>query len=213
MLLNPLDQYISRDLINIGTWESYLYPVFQKNIKKGGCVLDIGANIGCHSLIFSKLVGKEGNVHCFEPLHDLYFQLTYNLISNNCFNVTTYCNGVSDKPSSVFLTPLNLQKRDNFGARQLTGAKPVMDSNNTENIKIITIDSLNLASSFIKIDAEGMEDKVLLGSKKTLEKHKPIILIEIHQDDMKKLSKILDSLNYDIVQRYPPWDYLALYRK
>jgi hypothetical protein len=71
--LNLNDQYISRDLINNGKWEEYLYPVFEKYIKKNNCVLDIGANIGSHSLIFSNLVGNNGIVHCFEPLEEIFF--------------------------------------------------------------------------------------------------------------------------------------------
>ena len=78
MLLNTKDKYIGRNLIFKGTWEPHIYPIFLKYIKKGDCVLDIGANNGCHSIVFSKIVGQEGSVHSFEPLREIFFQLKFN---------------------------------------------------------------------------------------------------------------------------------------
>ena len=54
MLLNKNDHYICRDLINKGVWENYLHNHFNNYIKKGDCVIDLGANNGSHTLLFSK---------------------------------------------------------------------------------------------------------------------------------------------------------------
>lgn len=210
MLLNPNDQYISQTLINTGKWEEYLYPVFKQYIHEGDCVLDLGANVGCHSLLFSRLAGENGSVHCFEPFPDLYFQLSHNLLINRCYNTTTYCQGLSNESSTTYVGKIDLTVRNNFGAGKIYEGKPDMTDIHGLKIDIITIDSLNLTPNFIKIDVEDMEDKVLLGSKETIQKYKPTILVEIHQDDLPKVTKVLDSLDYNIVEKYHPWDYLAL---
>jgi len=56
-----------------------------------------------------------------------------------------------------------------------TGQKHVVAG---KDIKMITLDSLNLTPDFIKIDVEGMEYDVLVGAKETIERYKPYILIE-----------------------------------
>jgi hypothetical protein len=60
------------------------------------------------------------------------------------------------------------------------------------------------------MDVEGLEDKVLLGGSKTITKYKPTMLIEIHQVDIPKVNKILEDLNYKIVEKYGPLDYLCV---
>src|SRR5690349_12622984 len=41
--------------------------LLKKYAREGGVVLDIGANIGFYAVVLSKLVGRSGKVHCFEP--------------------------------------------------------------------------------------------------------------------------------------------------
>src|ERR1700728_4292554 len=52
-------------------WKRYrdreLISFLEKHVKPGMTVVDIGANIGFYSVLFSKLVGEKGSVHAFEP--------------------------------------------------------------------------------------------------------------------------------------------------
>lgn len=56
-----------------------------------------------------------------------------------------------------------------------TGQRHVVDGN---DIEMITLDSLNLAPDFIKIDVEGMEWHVLMGGEQTIQQHRPLIMFE-----------------------------------
>lgn len=47
--------------------DAFEIRLLQTYVRPGDVVLDIGANIGYYALILSKLVGKQGRVHCFEP--------------------------------------------------------------------------------------------------------------------------------------------------
>ena len=72
---------------------------------------------------------------------------------------------------------------------------------NDECIHIIPIDNLNLQKvDFMKIDAEEMEDKVLDGCKETIKRCKPIIVVEIHESDVKKVVPMLNEFGYTVRQ-------------
>ena len=64
---HTFDRVIALFLLKLGILEKKEMDLFKKTIKKRWTVLDIGANIGYPSLLFSKLVGKSGKVIAFEP--------------------------------------------------------------------------------------------------------------------------------------------------
>jgi len=65
--LDPNDQIISRYIAIKKIWEPDETNFFNKSIDKGMTIIDIGANIGYFTLLFSKLVGDSGKVITFEP--------------------------------------------------------------------------------------------------------------------------------------------------
>ena len=67
MFVNQNDQYIGRSLLYTGEWEPYISTILKQKIKEGMTVVDIGANIGAHTILCSKLVGESGKVIAFEP--------------------------------------------------------------------------------------------------------------------------------------------------
>ena len=66
-----------------------------------------------------------------------------------------------------------------------------MKDYSTEIVKAITVDSLNLEPSLIKIDVEGWEEQVLRGGMDTILKYKPRMYIEIWPKQYEKISDIL----------------------
>jgi FkbM family methyltransferase len=62
---------------------------------------------------------------------------------------------------------------------------------------IVSIDSLALDTSFLKIDVEGFELNVLRGAKETIQRNRPIIVVEINDSEsFKDINKFLSSLSY-----------------
>jgi len=199
MLVNSRDQFISNHLIVKREFEHATRQFFLKNVKQGMRVIDIGANIGCHITLLSKLVGKEGKVHSFEPCKIHYNTLLFNTILNNCENCTIYKNGCGDKNESMYIDKKWLtvsDKVENFGCISLL-SEPSNEED--EQIDVITIDSLNLGKiDLIKIDVEGMEDKALQGMKNTILKNTPIIVIEIHDNQIAQITDMLSDFNYEL---------------
>lgn len=67
-----------------------------------------------------------------------------------------------------------------------------------QTVKIITIDSLNLHPTLVKIDAEGADYRVLLGMRKTIERTRPCILLELSPDMVGTLEQFCQEIDYEV---------------
>jgi FkbM family methyltransferase len=62
--------------------------------------------------------------------------------------------------------------------REVFGFDPAKLRLDTFPCRVSTLDELDLAPSFIKVDVQGLESKVLIGGRQTLARHRPILLVE-----------------------------------
>ena len=144
-------------------WESWMHYYFKKYSNKNKVCLDIGANIGCHSVILSNYFSK---VYAFEPQKEVFKLLKKNITVNGCKNVVINNFGLSDKESTAKMKCFNENKSVNIGGIGITD-----DENGCETIKIKTLDSLNIQNiGFIKIDVEGHEYNAFIGGLSTIKK-------------------------------------------
>jgi FkbM family methyltransferase len=165
-----------------------------------GVALDIGANIGNHSLYFSDYFKK---VFSFEPI-----PMTFKILSLNselAENITCFNVGVSDceKISFMDIFPSNM------GGARITNTSP----NYCKTINLKTLDSLiNPLEDIklIKIDVEGHEYEVLVGAEKIIKKNNPIILFEQHKSDFidgkSRVINLIKSFGYShflTIQKVP----------
>ena len=152
-------------------------------------VLDVGANIGNHTLYLAMVVGCR--VLAFEPNPQLTDPLQESIVANNLEDrVTLIGKGVgAAQAKGAFL---NL-KPDNLGAQPLTLVAEAKSSQDGM-LEVIPLDSMefNQTVKAIKIDVEGMELDVLKGASKILEKHRPELFIE--SQDMEQFAAIHDHL-------------------
>jgi FkbM family methyltransferase len=164
-----------------------------KNNLIRGVALDIGANIGNHSIFFSKLYKW---VYSFEP-HPLTLKLlnlNVQLFSNN---ITVFPIGLSDKEDSI---PFFLAKNANMmGAKLVYSDSNKYNEDDIMNVKVFCLDQLDELKGpeigLIKIDVEGAEINVLSGGKEILTRNKPVILFEQHLNDFHDgKSKVIDYL-------------------
>ncbi len=140
-----------------------------------GLALDVGANIGNHSIYFSDFFSE---VIAFEPHPVTYKLLSINaeLVSNvKCLN---YGLSSSEGPAEIVISGRNMS-----GARVEKN-----DHTSTSNIYLKTLDSALSAKDgrpirLIKIDVEGHETEVLVGAENTIRKWQPIIIFEQHASD------------------------------
>jgi FkbM family methyltransferase len=137
-------------------------------------VLDIGANIGNHTLAFASVAHV---VHAFEPIPHLFDVLGGNVTRNGLHHVHTHNVALSDHEGSA---TINMVNAGNYGAssfdKRAEGTTPV-------NVNMTTGDTFvakhNLARiDFMKIDVEAHEVFVLRGLMQTLRRDLPFITME-----------------------------------
>src|SRR5271165_6032794 len=63
-----LDELIDSSIYYTGAFEPETTAAIRRLVRTGFVALDIGANVGCHTLRMAKLVGTAGRVFAFEPM-------------------------------------------------------------------------------------------------------------------------------------------------
>jgi hypothetical protein len=190
MVYNPKDLFIGRSLDRYGEFSHGESELFRQIVRPGDVVVEVGANIGAHTVHLARLVGSGGAIHAFEPQR-LVFQAL-------CANMAL--NGVGRGPGTVLVPQLDPDVAQNFGGLALGGGLE------GERVPMTTIDARPLGRCrLIKIDVEGMERDVLLGAAGTIRRHRPFLYVENDRRDRSDdLIRHLDGLGYDLYWHRPP---------
>lgn len=170
-----------------------MYLPHPKIVKKG-IILDIGANVGNHT-IFWAMQGH--TVVPFEPNPRANVLLKENVTRNKLednvkLELSNY--GVSDQERQVEIID---NMKQNLGGAQIK-------QSNSGNIQTIRLDKIDFKQciDFVKIDVEGHELNVLRGAKKTIAKHRPIIYCETTVTTRKDVEDLLKESLYSIEARH-----------
>lgn len=169
-----------------GTYEPELREIFRSVLPVGGVAVDVGANVGWHTLLMAKLVGKSGRVIAAEANPSVRMRLVENLSINRFRNTDVIPYAISDIQGTVeFFGPeagdassgdghvvINAATNEQFSLLRVeTRPIDILDA-------IAQIQRLDL----IKIDVEGYEWPVLLGAEQTIKKFRPHIIFEFNLD-------------------------------
>lgn len=166
---------VSGSRLLLGRYEPEKTEAFARSIEKGAFVIDVGAHYGYFSLIAAQLAGAGGLVWAFEPrpsnLRILRINLSANdLSANDGETVVVWERAVS----SASGTP-------RFDTRHGSGTGRLSEGGDIE-VSAVALDDLSLprAPSLIKIDIEGGEVDALAGAARTIEAHRPKLLVAVH---------------------------------
>ncbi|MDX1653031.1 MAG: FkbM family methyltransferase [Brumimicrobium sp.] len=199
------------DISDIVDW--YIYFGFKELsrealydlIQEGQTVIDIGANVGDVTLHAAQIVGKNGEIHAFEPDPTNYKRLTANLNLNTFNNIRKNQVGLGHETGTFKIANID---SGNQGMNRIIQGKPT--NLNTHEINVITLDSYALENrlekiDLIKIDVEGFEYNVLKGSTAVINNFHPTFFIELDDDNLleqgssaRKLIQFLVEKNYRI---------------
>lgn len=209
-IINKNDLGVGWQLSEYGTYDPNeleaikgLFGIIRK-VKPNLVALDIGANIGVHSVILSDQVGPKGKVYAFEAQRIIFNMLAGNIAINSLSNVICLHHAVGDTIGSIDIPIYDYGKPMSFGSIEFggrqneeIGQKPQLGT--SEKVQLITIDDMNLHQlDFVKIDVEGMEVKVLKGAQKSITKFRPYMLIEHLKSDKEEIISWLKSSDYII---------------
>ena len=201
MLFNKNDWPIGKSLHEYGEYVWQELQPFQSFVRPGQLIIDIGANIGTHTVWFSQLVGKDGCVLAFEPQRLMFQTLCANVALNHCTNVYTYQKALGKAEGKILVPVRDPYSVNNFGGVELGPGK--VESG--EPTDIIALDSISFNSlDVIKADIEGMEADFLEGAAKTIAKHRPILYMEADGAQAKAAIRMLIGMGYDCFWHLPP---------
>lgn len=146
-----------------------------------GVALDVGANIGTTSAIFSQYL-PDGQVYAFEPGPNIFAALEANIAANRLHNVRPVRLAVAAAPGTV-----NFFEDSAYGHIAMDGRGC--------DVASISIDDFVASRAlsrvdFIKIDVEGFESGVLEGAAKTIERFSPVIYMEFNLWCLMAFSKV-----------------------
>jgi FkbM family methyltransferase len=190
MKLN-LQDWIPQDIFIMGEFEPATSTVAKQLLRNGDMVVDVGANIGYFSLLFSRCVGTEGRVYSFEPVPKLASALLKNANLNQFEQITLSNLALSDHDGHAcfYVGP-----EDNSG---LSSLRQPRGSSDTLDVKLERFDqifNLDQDIALVKIDVEGAELAVLRGMNDYLRNKHPYILIEVTQRFLKEMDDSEQSL-------------------
>lgn len=199
MLYNIHDVYIGRSFDIYGEFSQLEVVLFEQMVVAGDIVIDVGANIGAHTLYFAKAVGPTGAVLAFEPQRIVFQTLCANMALNSVTNVHCFQQGLAEKPGSLNTVPVSYGSQNNFGGLALGNYA------GGEVVEVGRLDRFNLPRcKLLKVDVEGMELQVLKGATGLIEKHKPILYVENDRpQNSDALIAFIDSLGYRMYWHRP----------
>jgi FkbM family methyltransferase len=183
-------------LLEQADWFEKDIDLFRAIIRPGDKILDLGANVGVYSISAAKRAGDRGMVISMEPC-----TVTYGLLTNSAgpfSNIKVIHAAAADVSGRGVLEPDSGPEMMRLGA--LDGAG--------EEVDIITVDELADREGteyfdLIKMDVEGVEERVLAGAKRTLGNSDPVILFEITEAGI-GLVEVFRKLGFDSYYYCPP---------
>jgi len=194
-----LEEGVDFAIFIFGAHEPVTVASYLKLVNPGDTVLDIGANIGSHTLPLAKLVGLTGTVVAIEPTVYAIEKLRKNLSLNTAL-------GSIVRPVHAMLgeatgTPIPDTLPSSWPLNQKGDIHPLMGSQekSTKGARMMSVDDLFKETSLktvnlIKLDVDGFEVAILRGARNTLAEHRPRIVLELAEYTLRERGYSLQEI-------------------
>jgi FkbM family methyltransferase len=198
-----LGSFLERELYLYGEHEDQLIDHFLALSTKTAqrTALDIGANLGQHSMKFSNAFDQ---IHAFEPNATLWSKFENNMSLNRNDNVTLHKVGLANQDAEIPFynidngneglgTFSDIEQYDQ--SREMVGKLKIVRGD--DFLAAIGVDQLDA----MKIDVQGFEGEVLMGLQETIRRTRPIVWLELGaatKMDMSRFERVEDFFPYPI---------------
>lgn len=182
MYAASLDRLLALYFWKYGVLEAYELEVIRSLIRPGMTVVDVGANIGFHTLQFASWVGPAGHVHAFEPEPANFAVLQRNIAASGFSHVTARQLAIAASSGSAAMYVSHVHRGDH-------SLLPIERARDAIAVETRSLDALfaDPASTvdLIKVDVQGAEVMVLDGMRALIERcPDAIVVIEFSPDLM-----------------------------
>jgi FkbM family methyltransferase len=183
IFVDTRDSGFAANLLLDGYWELWLTRFIGRRVKPGMVAFDVGANYGYFTLLLGALVGPKGRVLACEPNPAAAACLRRSVALNDHASRTTVIEsalGAVADAGGVLFVPNGEPKNAHLIATA-GDADPALGA--ICEVRQTTLDHLAAdlpRVDFIKVDAEGAEEDILLGMTRTLSRHKSCLILEFN---------------------------------
>jgi FkbM family methyltransferase len=168
-----------------GTYEPELREIFRAVLPMGGVAIDIGANVGWHTLLMARLVGDNGHVLAAEANPSVRTRLQDNLNLNRFGQVEVIPYAIANSEETVeFYGPKadDVDSGSGYVVRDVVKERRAIIRVETRRLDAIVSVAKIERLDLIKIDVEGLEWPVLQGGQQTIAKFRPHIVFEYNAE-------------------------------
>ena len=157
------DQGVGQKIYDFHEYEPTESAVIRRYLPRGGCMIDVGANIGYFTLLAAKLVGPSGQVIAIEPEEYNFGLLSRNVRINRLTSVATLNVALGAEPGQATI----FKSAENFGDHRV-GIPTASGERHGQVVRIERLDTIVRANKirmidFLKIDVQGYEHHVFRG--------------------------------------------------
>ena len=186
----------------LGTYEYDKVRVFERCVRPGDVVYDVGAHVGNYTLLASELVGPAGRVFAFEPLPRNLRFLREHVRLNKAANVTIVDAAVAGREGKAFMSK---------GASSSEGRLGPAGEIEVRTVGLDELVSEGLpAPKCIKMDIEGGELDALEGASGILADAKPVVFLSTHGPQVHEPCRsLLAAAGYELRELGSPDELLA----
>ena len=197
-----LEEGIDFSIYLLGAFERSTASTLRALVKPGDTVLDIGANIGAHTLGLARSVGAKGKVFAFEPADFAFQKLLRNLALNPELEQRTHASQAmlgsgTEKPRAGVYASWPLEKVDSVHPKhrgRFVSTQGAVADTLDGFVERQGIGRINL----IKMDVDGNELPVLQGGRRVLHEQRPIIVMEmspyVHAEEQNSFAAMIELL-------------------
>lgn len=157
---NTFDRFLYLWLHKLGLMGRAERSFFQNQLRPGMTIVDVGANLGLYSLLFSELTSPGGRVFSFEPSPALFAQFSENIRRNGADNILAHPWAVGARRAHMAL------QQDPFNS----GNNRLAENSRGVSVEVVPLDEIvgSVPVDWVKIDVQGWEPTVLAGMEKTI---------------------------------------------
>lgn len=190
--------------ISLGQYEPECIELLQTLVSPSDICFDIGGHNGYFTLVLAKLADK-GKVFCFEPVESLANRIILSLKQSDINNAAVQNVAVAGEAGQMLFRFAGDESLDDsmgylvgYGGVNTPRSQVQYEKFSERSVATVTLNSLRQhLPTFIKIDAEGAEAKILEAGRELLAELRPRLLIELHGVDLAlQCAKVLGPLGY-----------------
>jgi FkbM family methyltransferase len=201
------DRFISERIKTRGSWEPFETRIMVSLLRPGDVVLDVGANIGWHTVVLGIAVGPEGRVYACEPEAANASLIEQNISLSKLTNVSLFRCALSNTSGTIKF----IKSASNMGDHRIdtgdgadTVEVPVDTLDNVAKSRVLRLDRTRI----VKVDTQGAEFMMFDGARKTLAElprdayifveFSPNLLRKHGRDSPEKFIELLASMRRDL---------------